>query len=240
MPRKLGGWLWLFVIVTAAVITHLDRWHYDTLKGTQDIYYLWQEGQRLLNWENPYARVLLGNMSENQKYSTYFPVFYLLSSLTQLLGLKDYAHWIYFWRSIFLIFNIGIGSLLFGIFARRQLWVLACFSACFWLFNRWTIYVTKVAHIDFMPIFFLVLSLIIFRQHQWIALLLFSLSLGIKQIAIFLAPVYLIWVWQSTQKRKLQTLVWAAVGDRQYPPSHVTAFHCLECRRLEQIYFIFC
>jgi hypothetical protein len=217
MPRKSIGWVCLFLILAAAIVVHTDRWHYDTLKGTQDIYYLWQDGQRLLHGENPYARILLGNMNENQKYPTYFPVFYLLSYLTQLLGLKEYSSWIYFWRHIFLIFNLAIGTLLFYTFARRQLWLLASFASCFWLFNRWTIYVTKVAQIDFIPIFLLVFSLLIFQRHKWSSLLLFSLSLGVKHIAIFMAPLYLIWVWQSAPKDKPKALLLALAAIASIP-----------------------
>jgi hypothetical protein len=214
MPRKAMGWLCLCVILVAAIVVHTDRWHYDTQKGTQDIYYLWQDGQRLLQGENPYARILLGNMNENRKYPTYFPVFYLLSYLTQFLGLKDYSSWIYFWRHIFLIFNLAIGALLFYVFARRQLWLLASFSACFWLFSRWTIYVTKVAQIDFIAIFLLSLSLLLFHRYRWVALLLFSLSLGVKQIAIFMAPLYLIWIWQSAPRNpKALLLAVAAIAS---------------------------
>jgi hypothetical protein len=211
MHRKSMGWVLLWVILAAAIVVHVDRWQFDTLKSTKDIYYLWQDSQQLLRGENPYARILLGNMDENNKYPTYFPVFYLLSYLTQVLGLKDYSSWIYFWRHIFLIFNLAIGTLLFYVFARRQLWVLASFSACFWLFNRWTIYVTRVAQIDFIPIFLLILSLLLFHRYKWVALLLFSLSLGVKQIGIFMAPLYLIWVWQSAPRKPKTLLLAVAV-----------------------------
>jgi len=142
---------------------HAELWAYDTFKGKKDIYYLWQDSQLLSAGENPYTRILPGNIAENKKYPTHFPIFCLLSSLSQKLGLKDYAAWIGFWRYIFLIFNLGIGSLLFYIFYRQQLLVMAAFSACFWLFSRWTMYVTRVSQIDFIPIFFLLLSLFLLR-----------------------------------------------------------------------------
>ena len=198
MSRKKIVVVCLFAIIAVAIILHTELWAYNT-EGKKDIYYLWQDSRRLLAGENPYARILSGNMAENRKYPTYFPVFYLLSYLTHLLGLKDYSSWIYFWRHIFLIFNLGIGSLLFYIFYRQQRFVLAVFSACFWLFSRWTMYVTRVSQIDFIPIFFLVLSLFLLRRHKWTALLLFSLSLGVKQIAVFLVPIYLIWMWRSAE-----------------------------------------
>jgi hypothetical protein len=75
--------------------------------------------------------------------------------------------------------------------------VLALFAALFWLFNRWTLHITQIAHLDPVPIFCVVASIALFSRHRTAALLMFSLSLGIKQIGIFLAPLYLIWVWQT-------------------------------------------
>ncbi len=203
MPRKKIVVVCLFAIIAAATILHTELWAYNT-EGKKDIYYLWQDSRRLLAGENPYARILSGGMAENRKYPTYFPVFCLLSYLTHLLGLKDYSSWIYFWRHIFLIFNLGIGSLLFYVFYRQQRFVLAVFSACFWLFSRWTMYVTRVSQIDFIPIFFLLLSLFLLRRHKWTALLLFSLSLSVKQIAVFLVPIYLIWIWRSVEPESVE------------------------------------
>ncbi len=36
----------------------------------EDIYYSWIEGGRILHGENPYARVLQGDMQNNSKYAT--------------------------------------------------------------------------------------------------------------------------------------------------------------------------
>jgi hypothetical protein len=200
--RKLLGILSLVAVLAFAIKIHSQFWNYDTFKSKDDIYYIWREGQRLLVGENPYARILSGNMEENHKYPTYFPVFYLFAYVTQLLGLRDYSAWIDFWRHLNLIFNLGIATIIFYIFERQKLLLLAIFLTCFWLFNRWTLYVSQVAHIDFLAILLLILSLLIFQKHKWISLLLFSFSLGVKQIAVFLIPIYLIWVWQSTHQNK--------------------------------------
>jgi uncharacterized membrane protein len=77
----------------------------------------------------------------------------------------------------------------------------------FWIFNRWTLHVATIAHIDFIPLFFLILSLLIFHKYRWVSLFLFSLSLAIKQIGIFLAPLYLIWTWQSENRSKLKKML---------------------------------
>ena len=166
------------------------------------------EGGRLLNGEDPYARILAGNMRENDKYATYFPGFYGLSALTQAAGLRDYEAWIAFWRVIFLAFDLAIAAALYLLIYPRGRLLAASFAAAFWLFSRWTLHVTQVAHIDFIPIFLMIASLGLFRRHRWSSLLLFSLSLGVKQIAIFLVPLYLVWTWQSVRQAKLkQTLL---------------------------------
>jgi uncharacterized membrane protein len=192
----------LVIIISIAIAIHAKLWFYDTKANDEDIYYVWVEGKRLLLGENPYNRISSGTIRQNSKYATYFPLFYLLSWFTQLIGWKDYSDWIYFWRHIFLFFNLGIASLIFYIFYHYRLLGIAIFSTLFWLFNRWTLHVTLIAHIDFIPLFFLVLSLIIFRKHKYTSLLLFSISLALKQIAIFLVPLYLIWVWQAAETQR--------------------------------------
>lgn len=217
--RKLQGHtiallcLLVFLLAGAAVNVHL--WKTET-KG-EDIYYAWVEGGRILNGENPYARVLAGNMRDNEKYATYFPVFYELSALTQRAGLRDYDAWIAFWRVVFLAFNLAIGAALFFMLYPRGQLLAAAFAAAFWLFNRWTLHVTQVAHLDFIPIFLLVISLVLFRKHRWAALFLFSLSLGVKQIGIFLAPLYLIWTWQAVETDRLRQTLLAALVIASVP-----------------------
>lgn len=189
----------LLAVLVAGMAVNIRLWQTET-KG-EDIYYSWVEGGRIVSGENPYARILAGNMQENQKYATYFPLFYELSALTQWAGLRDYEPWIAFWRVIFLVFNLAIAAALFFLIYPRGQLLPAIFAASFWLFNRWTLHVSQVAHLDFIPIFLLIVSLGLFRKHRWAALFLFSLSLSIKQIGIFLAPLYLIWTWQAVAEK---------------------------------------
>ena len=192
-------------IVVKVKVLHI--WDYNT--GEEDIYYTWLEGKRILNGENPYARILVGNMRDNDKYATYFPLFYWLSALIQVLGFKDYSVWISIWRPIFLLFDIGIASLIFYLFSQARLLIFGLLAAFIWLFNRWTLYINVVTHLDFIPVFFLILSLIMLRKNKNIAFVLFSLSLSFKQIAIFLLPLYLIWAWQSSEDNKLKDVTTA-------------------------------
>lgn len=187
--------LFCILLLAGAIGAHSRLWKFDTSK--QDVYYAWVEGKRILENENPYARILDGDMLENQKYATYFPVFYLLSSLTQMLGFRDYASWIELWRYVFLLFNLASGVVLFWSYYRIKNVLLAFVILILWLFCNWATHITHIAHIEFIPIFFLLLSLVTFEKRPFLSLLLFSISLAIKQIAIFLVPLYLIWLWRK-------------------------------------------
>lgn len=196
----LAFWLVMLVALYARFYDHDTR--------GQDVYYLWVEGKRIINGENPYSRVLDGNMLDSNMYATYFPVFYLLSAFTQLAGLGDYSAWIFFWKIIFDAAHAAIGLLIFWIL-RQQSMLLGIFGALFWWLNRWSIAAIGIADIDFVPLFFLLLSMYWFERRQNWSLLLFGLSLGLKQIGIFMLPVYLIWVWQreASLKRVLIALL---------------------------------
>src|SRR5438093_13359331 len=105
MPAKLKVWVqehWLFLILGLAVFViailalrvHMRFWSMNTVGS--DTYYSWVEGRRILNGKNPYERILHGNMQENQKYATYFPLFYEASVLAQVVGFRHYQVWIGF------------------------------------------------------------------------------------------------------------------------------------------------
>ncbi len=177
----------------------------------EDIYYSWVEGGRILHGQNPYARVLQGDMKNNSKYATYFPVFYEASYLSERLGLESWPSWMAFWRVVFIAFELASAVLLYWMMARRGLPWIGVLAAAFWLFNRWTIQMLQVVNLDFVPLFLLLLSLDLFPRHKWWSLLAFSMSLGVKQIAIFLTPLYLIWIWQtSLPERRVRDLVTGA------------------------------
>ena len=65
--------------------------------------------------------------------------------------------------------------------------------------------------IDFVPIFFLIGSLILLPRNDRLAYLLFGLSLAIKQISIFILPIFLIWTWQSSDLDRIKSVLKAAV-----------------------------
>lgn len=204
--------IYLFIIVVGFIASlHFMSYNHDT--QNDDVYYLWVEGKRILSKENPYEKILLDGVNRDQDkgYAIYFPLFYLLSALTQILGLKTYSTWIAFWQPVFLLFNIGIALLIFYILYRCKKTLFAIFSVLFWLFNRYTLHGYLASYVDFIPIFLLIFSLLIFRKNKWSSLFLFSFSLAIKHMGIFLVPLYLIWIWQSTDKNSIKEMLIALI-----------------------------
>jgi hypothetical protein len=224
MFNKIRGWVqeqWLFLAAGIAVLLialiafriNMRFWPLETVGS--DTYYSWVEGRRILDGRNPYERILHGNMQENQKYATYFPLFYEASTLVQLAGYRQYHPWISFFRYIFLIFNLATGLILFVLTFSKRTWALSILAVLFWYFNRWTLTASRIVALDFIPIFLMVLSLGIFERYRKTSLLLFSFSLAFKQIAIFLAPLYLIWEYE--QSRSIRNVISAGVWIASIP-----------------------
>jgi len=160
----------------------------------QDIYYIWREGGRIAQGENPYAAILAGDDTlENRKYPTHLPLFYLAVAATHRLGLTDYARWLYAWRVVLRVFYAGIAVLLFVACRRVGRPVLAVFAVLLWCFNRWTLYVIGVSQIDFVPLFCLLLSLLLLDRAPRAAWLLLGASLATKHLAAPVVPLYLVW-----------------------------------------------
>src|SRR5215467_2920496 len=110
-PRAFCSGCLLGAMGVLAICVHVYFWS-TNLVG-QDIYYCWLDGQRLVYGENPYSRILSGNMSENQKYPTYFPGIYLLTAAFQVAGFTNFSSWVSVWRVIVLLTHLAIGGLIY-------------------------------------------------------------------------------------------------------------------------------
>ena len=181
----------------------------------QDIYAVFREGTNLIIGINPYSRVheLGSDLTWNFEIPTYFPIFYMLNWFTQKIGFDDFFYWLDLWRVVFLLANLGIAYIVFFVPYHRynSLW-FAFLGTAFWLFSRWSLHITMIYHIDFLAIFFFVLSLVLWPRYKVVSLLSFGVSLGFKQIAIFMIPLYMIWIYQTVEVRSLRRiLLWFVV-----------------------------
>ena len=201
----------LVLIVLAGAWTHYFVVPKENRAGN-DIYFDFQEAQRIIAGENPYERILAGDMRTNQKYATYFPLFYLLSAGTIKLGFQEFQQWLALWRIVFLGFNAGAGVILFYLLWPKRGLMLAAFGVMFWFFSRWNLRITTSANIDYPAVFFLLLSFWLLPRHRVWSFLVLGLSLGFKQVDSILVPLFLIAVWQMEKQHRIRALLGVSVA----------------------------
>jgi hypothetical protein len=176
--------VWLSLVVSVLIVAFawgISQPLRDFDTQGEDICYAYVEGQRLLTGENPYVRVLQGDMLTNEKYATYSPVFYLFSALLQMAGWRTYDACIEVWRVLAVVQYTGIG--------------LA--ASAFWMASHWATLVLTILHLDLAALLLLVLSMLSWQKHRVTSLLLLSASLGLKRISVFVVPLYLAWAWKD-------------------------------------------
>lgn len=157
-----------------------------------DIFYIWSDGHAIANGENPYSKIHGSDMRKNQKYSTYLPGFFLIVSVYVKLGFETFSEWMSFWRPTSFLIHCFIGLLLYFVLLYRAGFWLALLGAHFWLISRWPIGIMNSGQIDSLAILLLLLSLLLLPSRKNFALVLFGASLSIKQIGIFMLPVFIL------------------------------------------------
>ena len=99
---------------------------------SSDIYYIWIEGVKLANHQNPYARILNGSKEVNAKYPTYLPFNYLFVAALVELGYGSFTDWIFIFRLFSMVFFFLITFNLFFIFYKKS-YSLSLFAVLFWI-----------------------------------------------------------------------------------------------------------
>jgi len=155
-------------------------------------------------------------MDTNDKYAAYFPASYIASGITQKLGFHEFPGWLSLWRVIFATFHFATGILLYvAVWRARGSTSLAMFCSGCWLFNRWSLVVLRIAHLEPVALFFLTLTVVLLDSRPVLAWIAFGLSLSFKQLGMFALPVLLIEQWRllpvdhPARGRKLASLVLA-------------------------------
>ncbi|MEO6078150.1 MAG: hypothetical protein ABIP54_05165 [Candidatus Andersenbacteria bacterium] len=189
---------------TPLIVALLNRLHAQSLTNA-DIQYVWSEGRSITKGINPYKKAEHSSYNSS-KYATYFPLSYIVSAGIQKLGFSSFESWITIIRPLeYALHFITAFSVLFFLYRKKQL-LLGFIGFFLILFDRWSLYVDRVAHIDFAAMAFLVIGLTTLKRFPKTAYLLIGTSLAIKQMAIFIIPIILIWVW-NTYKSKKQILI---------------------------------
>ena len=158
-----------------------------------DIFYIWSDGHSIAHGINPYSKIDGSDMLKNKKYATYLPGFFLIVSAYVSLGFDTFGEWLDVWKPASLLIHFAVGVLLFFAIFPKGGFFLSLFGSQFWLLSRWTVGVMNSGQIDALAILLLLISLLVLEKHKKLALLLFGASLAVKQIGVFILPVYLLY-----------------------------------------------
>ncbi len=186
----------LLILLTALLVYQVDfSTDYDEefYFKKEDIYYEYQAAKQLQEGENPYNRILESNMLENDKYATQFPLYFYFLSYIKTLANHEFSGFIEKFRVILFQFQLLGGAAIYLIFRRINKKFIGLSAALFYMFNVWTLNSFLFLKQDMIAIALLLFSLYFFRDSKirWLAYVLYGLSLGIKHIGIFVAPLYL-------------------------------------------------
>jgi hypothetical protein len=185
----------------------LDIVYAEDLDG-RDISFYYHRGQQIVAGINPYACVLQGGC---KGYPSHFPGMYWLSAGFIALGADDLGEWVMVWRPVVFAAWLLVGGILFVHLFRRGRPALAVAALAFWLFNRWSLYVLRVAHTDFVGVLFLLLAVLLIGRWPMLAALLLGISLAIKQIGIVAVPLFVLVIWRQRKHSALQMLLLAGM-----------------------------
>jgi hypothetical protein len=181
-------------VLLASLFILLTVYKADVQKGrytAHDIFFIWSAGHAIAHGQNPYSKIQGSDILINEKYPTYLPGFYLIVSGYVALGHETFDEWLSFWRLVSFAIHFAIGVFLFFVLLPRGgIWV-ALFGSQFWLLSRWTVQIMNSGQIDALAIAILLASMWILPRCKRTALILFGASLSIKQIGIFMLPLYL-------------------------------------------------
>ncbi len=192
-PYKLELLLFLVFAVLLYKINFSLDYDADFYYMKEDIYYEYIAAKQLQNKENPYNRILEGNMVENDKYATQLPLYFYSLAYLRKVSLDDFSGFIENFRNILFWFHLAGGVAIYAFFRARFQRLLGVSAAAFYVFNVWSLNSFIYLKQDMIAIALLLVSYNLFtsKRYRWISYILFGLSLGIKHIGVFVFPLFL-------------------------------------------------
>ena len=209
--------LGIALIVATILIHHLWGLRGAERLSSKDIFYVWEEGKKIAEGVNPYARIIGKSLRDNNKYPTYLPLSYYFVAVLDRLGIKSFVDFINIWRPLNVICHLGIGILTFSIYNQQRKPISGIIACSILLLGRWSAYIINVQHLEFAAILPILLAgQQLNRRPNWSALM-FGLSLCIKHVGIILLPSFLLGLTANSSlgKRtwnKKQILTYSAVA----------------------------
>jgi hypothetical protein len=155
-----------------------------------DIHYEWSQAVELSKGINPYAQVLSGNLLQNNKYATLFPLYYYF-----LLGFAALTHCSFagfaplYWSALQIFEFVAF---LFIYLPFRKYKAVGLVGGAFFMLNRWTLLDVSMLKQDVISVALLLAALYFIDKKTRLAFFLYGLSLGIKHLGILILPIFLL------------------------------------------------
>ena len=160
----------------------------------RDIAVEFTTGIELKEGVNPYVKVKeYGyDLLRNRKYNEKLPAYYFFLLAIAWISKFDFETYITIFR--YWIYSAAFIAAIFTYLAFRDKnqKIMGFTAAAFLLFNRWTLLNIKDVKSDMLAIAFLLAALYFLNKKPKLSFLLYGLSLGMKHVAIFVFPVFLL------------------------------------------------
>ncbi len=160
--------------------------------GENDIYFEYQAAKQLQKGNNPYNRILEGNMIENDKSATQLPLYFYTLAYIRQISDNEFGEFLDNYRIVIFLAHILGGFLIYLFFRKINKRFFGLCAALFYMFNVWSLNSFLNLKQDMPAIALLLLSLYFLKnsKYRWLSYIFYGLSLGIKHIGIFIAPLY--------------------------------------------------
>jgi uncharacterized membrane protein len=165
-----------------------------------DIGAIWKEGRRICDGKNPYSRIHREGVDRIRKPPTYLPGFYLFGCALDGLGVDSFREFMPIWWKVNYALLLFLASSFYLIFKRAEMPIVGLVCMASWLFGRWGAFGLVTLQTNFAGMVPLLWSLALVEKRPRTAMVLFGISLLMKQVAIFLLPLFLLWWWERRER----------------------------------------
>ena len=203
----------LFIIISVfifslALKTGYERHKINIIKEYRgsDIEAIWKESQKICSFSNPYSR--MKGKEKAFKPPTYFPGFYIFGCFLDRIGENsNYKDFISHWSLLNIFFYLLMGLSVYYFFVSTGLFLEGLIFTFLIFFSRWSLGTISSLQTNIIAILPLIWSLFLIKTNRISSYLLFSLSLCLKQIAIFILPLYLFHIYLHNRYKKDKILL---------------------------------
>ena len=184
----------LIIVLLAHKVDFSVDYDSDFYFKKEDIYYEYEASKQIEKGENPYLKILEGDMLENDKYVTQLPNYYNFLGFVKNTSDDNFSGFIERFRFILFLSQIIGGLFIFLIFKRQNRSFLGLCGAIIYVFNVWTLNSIIFLKQDVLAIGLLLIAFYFLGNSKYriLSYLFYGLSLGIKYIGIFAFPIFLL------------------------------------------------